>query len=507
VIAPVNVTVNTNPVISITVTQPSVCNAVDGSILVSGTGTGVVSWSGNATGASGSVALNYSIPSLGAGNYTVVFVDAASGCQSNSVSGSLNNPGAPVLNDVLDQLVCDSYTLPPITGSGLSGNQSYWTGTGASGTQYFPGDVITSTQTIYVYDANGSCSDEENGLIIINNTPVISALPDQTACGSYTLPSISGTNLTSLAAYYSGSLASGAYYSPGDVITASATFYIYDQAASCFDQDTFSVQILPLPDVTSIGGGNTYCQGDVVDPIEVFATGVPSWTVNYTVDGMAQTATGSANPISLGSAAGVYVVTGISDANCSNTAAGTQTILINPIPPAPNAGIDSTYCSVWEIIPIFVSGQGGTFTWYDESGIVIGSGPTYLPSNISGITTYFVTQTVAGCEGAASSVIIEVTDCEIALPTAFTPNGDGSNDDWEIVDLDLIYPDNVIRIYSRWGNLLFKHDSSADGPYDQHRWDGTFEGSAMPVGSYYFIIETGLENEEAITGTVSIIKN
>ncbi|MFN5910486.1 MAG: gliding motility-associated C-terminal domain-containing protein, partial [Bacteroidota bacterium] len=85
-------------------------------------------------------------------------------------------------------------------------------------------------------------------------------------------------------------------------------------------------------------------------------------------------------------------------------------------------------------------------------------------------------------------------------------DGDGVNDEWEIVDLDAVYPGNVVTIYNRWGNVLYKHDSNTDGPYNQNRWDGTFNGDPLPVGSYYFIIDLGIDGEESNTGSVSILK-
>jgi hypothetical protein len=50
--------------------------------------------------------------------------------------------------------------------------------------------------------------------------------------------------------------------------------------------------------------------------------------------------------------------------------------------------------------------------------------------------------------------IAAVENCEITIPTAITPNGDQVNDTWEVVDLDAVYPDNVVKIYNRWGNLI-----------------------------------------------------
>jgi gliding motility-associated-like protein len=103
-------------------------------------------------------------------------------------------------------------------------------------------------------------------------------------------------------------------------------------------------------------------------------------------------------------------------------------------------------------------------------------------------------------------VTITIIQCDITIPTAFTPDEDGVNDTWEIIDLDAIYPDNVVTVFNRWGNIVFKHDSSVDGPYDSNRWDGTFKDEALPVASYYFVIDLNDAEKNTQTGTISILK-
>jgi gliding motility-associated-like protein len=58
------------------------------------------------------------------------------------------------------------------------------------------------------------------------------------------------------------------------------------------------------------------------------------------------------------------------------------------------------------------------------------------------------------------------------------------------VNIDVIYPQNVVRVFNRWGNLVFE---SPQGDYNNNRWNGTFKGELLPVGSFYYIIEPNLE--------------
>jgi gliding motility-associated-like protein len=509
-----SVTIFEVPVFTLNGTSPSVCNGSDGFIVISGlnpnttydltytddlVASGTISITADGSG-------NFTVTGLDAGDYAS-FVVTGNGCSgSNPDVIELLNPGAPNIAPLAPAVACDQYTLPTITGTNLTGNEAYYTGTNGTGTSYNAGDVITASTTIYLYDIDGTCFDEETFQITINNTPLMDNPGPQVACDSYTLPTITGTFLTGNEAYYSQTAGGGTTWDAGDELTSNQTVYIYDYIGNCDNQVSFTVTITPLPTVTGVTGGATYCAGETVTPIEVAVTGTADWTIEYTFNGVAQTATGSASPINLGNAAGAYTVTGVTDAGCSNTASGTQTIVVNAIPDAPMAGNDSTYCSAWTLAPMTATGTGGTMTWYSSTGSVLGTGSSFTPTSTEGTTLYYVTETLLGCEGASSEVMITINVCDITTPTAFTPDGDGVNETWQIVDLDIVYPDNVVRVYNRWGNLIYEHDSSVDGPYSSNEWDGTYKGEALPVGSYYFAIEFNNDDKDSSAGTVSILK-
>ena len=78
------------------------------------------------------------------------------------------------------------------------------------------------------------------------------------------------------------------------------------------------------------------------------------------------------------------------------------------------------------------------------------------------------------------------------------------NDTWELGSIDEIYPNNVVSIYNRWGNKLFE---SIQGAYNTNPWNGTYKDKALPVGSYYYIIEFNDNYTQNSNGIVSILKN
>jgi gliding motility-associated-like protein len=86
----------------------------------------------------------------------------------------------------------------------------------------------------------------------------------------------------------------------------------------------------------------------------------------------------------------------------------------------------------------------------------------------------------------------------IVIPNTFTPNGDGINDTWDIKNLQ-DYPNCIVRIYNRYGENLYSSIGYSIP------WDGTYKGTNLPVGVYYYIInlKTGVD---AIAGWVAIIR-
>ena len=406
----------------------------------------------------------------------------------------ITNPGA--------QSVCDSYSLGTFSGTNIF-SPTYWTQTGGQGTQLNIGDVISTSSTVYIYDQNGACTSEESFDITIIPTPSISNPGNQSACATYVLPIITGTNLSGSQEYFNNSQALGGT-SITSAITSSQTVYIFDANGACSDEESFQVTINSLP-TASISGGATYCQGDAITDISASVTGTPNFTLNYTLDGVAQTQSGTSTSFTLGSDAGIYVLVAISDANCTNSnLSSTQTIVINAIPNSPIAGTDTLYCT--NATPIDLLAQGsGSFTWYSDQTLsnILGTNATLVPAMNLGTTNYYVTETINGCEGPASIIVINVEECGIIIPTAFTPDGDQTNDSWTLQNIDQIYPKNIVSIYNRWGNLIYQSNA---GNYESQPWDGKYNDEELPVGSYYFIIEYNDDYTSGKSGIVSILK-
>jgi gliding motility-associated-like protein len=105
-------------------------------------------------------------------------------------------------------------------------------------------------------------------------------------------------------------------------------------------------------------------------------------------------------------------------------------------------------------------------------------------------------------EGCAFSVNINlfVTTLDIAIPNLFTPNGDELNDEFYIINPDLLYKITEFKVFDRWGEVV--HDA-ANTP-----WDGTYKGKNMPadIYVYLFIIKSMSGEEILLKGDVALMR-
>ena len=132
--------------------------------------------------------------------------------------------------------------------------------------------------------------------------------------------------------------------------------------------------------------------------------------------------------------------------------------------------------------PFQLQAQGGDFYQWTPSDNL--SNP-FIPNpvvTLSADAVYYVIATTSfGCATIDSIKLKVVKGPEIYIPTAFSPNGDGLNDKFNIVPVGLSALHDF-RIYSRWGQVLFTSKNSKNG------WDGTFKGVLQQQGTYVYMV-------------------
>ena len=91
---------------------------------------------------------------------------------------------------------------------------------------------------------------------------------------------------------------------------------------------------------------------------------------------------------------------------------------------------------------------------------------------------YLVKALVEDCVLVDSITIRWCEPC-LAIPNAFTPNGDGVNDFFAPI-LQCPFPDYNLQVFNRWGQLVFESQDPEKG------WDGTFDGLPAPSEVYFY---------------------
>ena len=87
---------------------------------------------------------------------------------------------------------------------------------------------------------------------------------------------------------------------------------------------------------------------------------------------------------------------------------------------------------------------------------------------------------------------------DLEIFNAVTPNGDGDNDVFIIRNIEL-YPENTVKIYNRWGVIVYETSSYGSvGNYFNGRSNGRVtiqEDELLPVGTYFYVVEYTVEGE------------
>jgi gliding motility-associated-like protein len=107
------------------------------------------------------------------------------------------------------------------------------------------------------------------------------------------------------------------------------------------------------------------------------------------------------------------------------------------------------------------------------------------------------------CGSSQDTLRIHLDACGEAsfnIPTVFTPNHDGSNDQFIIPNLHETYPDCEVTIINRWGSKVFESKGYSE-PFD-----GTFKGDDLPFGTYFYEIVSPNNDFKALKGSISIIR-
>jgi mucin-2 len=284
--------------------------------------------------------------------------------------------------------------------------------------------------------------------------------------------------------------------------------------------------ILPVPDVSgaTVSAGNAcvdFSNQVTITGANSLADGV--YNISYDLSG-ANIATGTAQ-LTINSGTGSFTIPASQLANAGNvTLTITQLVSTTGICGAAGNNFNVVVFNVSQLgTPVLIP-QGEEFCQSDNPTIaslsanITGSDPVIWYDAMSGGTAYSSTDllvngtiyyaaytAVSGCESAVRlPVTVDLTVCsDIIIPDGFSPNEDGINDEFVIVNLPETYPQFKLEIYNRYGNILYK------GNINTPNWNGTASqggmkmgGNVLPVGVYFYILEFNDGTREPVQGRV-----
>jgi gliding motility-associated-like protein len=248
-----------------------------------------------------------------------------------------------------------------------------------------------------------------------------------------------------------------------------------------------------------ISGPLTFCQSDPA--IKIKTTPNHSLTGKQEFKGPGITADGTFDPLMAGP--GTHTITYKFIAADANTACEYNTslqILVNPSAvvslPATYTVLEGNRITLQPTISI-LGGEAVTYEWSPAAGLSstnIANPVVFITNNVT--YTLTIKSAASGCVTTAKT-FVKVLKIPV-IPNAFTPNGDGINDTWEIKYLN-DYPNATVEILNRTGTRVFYSNGYSKA------WDGRLSNTDLPMGTYYYIISPN-SGRQPTAGYITIIR-
>jgi gliding motility-associated-like protein len=251
----------------------------------------------------------------------------------------------------------------------------------------------------------------------------------------------------------------------------SKTLYLRaENDEGCYGTGQFDIIVEPIPNIKTYEK-ITLCEGSEYSITLLPGIEFPSQTTDYTYEW----STGESSPSIVVTKEGKYTVLVKSKSGCSvkrtcdvnlSRLAQIKNISIQDLVPINYVAVE---VSNPENYRYKIQFENGTATPFQNLSVFV---------NVPGGFHELIIENIDGCGLVKRSFAV------LEASSFFTPNGDGTNDYWNLRGLDdSIYKNAVISIFDRYGKLLKQLNPSSIG------WDGNYNGQPLPSDDYWFTIK------------------
>ncbi len=379
-------------------------------------------------------------------------------------------------------------------------------------------------------NANLSASTTCQGSGVIVNIAGATGLADGNYQFNFSIPDATPTTGTTASVTISGG--SGVFTIPSTFFATAGNYTltvtgIVSLSSGCNNLNenasvNFQILTLPNPAGATITASNS-CE-NFANQVNIAGAGNLAdgvYNITYELSG-ANTATTTVS-VTFAGGNGSFTIPASDLTNAGATTVTITNLVSGAIPCGSSGGINPVTFTVSQLgTPVLIP-QGNEFCAADHptiatlSGNITGSDPVawydaatggtaYAPTDLlqNGVTYYAAYSNGSGCESVVRlPVTVNLTVCDdIVIPDGISPNGDGINDEFVIVNLPELYPRFTIEIYNRYGNILYK------GNINTPNWDGKSHeggikmGGDLPVGVYFFIVDFHDGSRQPVQGRV-----
>lgn len=412
------------------------------------------------------------------GTYQVSFtVTNSKGCMS-TIDTALVVRDRPLLSVPHDTLICNIDTIS-LSATGAAGtytwSPSYNINTTSGPTVLISPD-ITTTYTVSLTTVPG-CTSTDTTRVRVVNFVTLDAGRDTTICLTDPIrlkPSSDGLRYVWNPAE---TLNDPAVKMPVAVPVTSTTYTVIAYIGKCFSSDNIFVRTVPYPDVR-VSNDTSICYGD---RIQLSADGGAyyRWSPVLAVSNDAVQ-----NPFVSPPVTTTYTVSVTDTLGCPKPT--NKDIVITVIPPVPAFAGNDTVAVLEQPLQLQATGAE-IYKWSPASYLSdpdIADPIAKFVSDVGDKITYSVkVSTREGCFAYDTvSVRIYKTAPDIFVAEAFTPNHDGLNDVFRAIPVGIKQFD-YIKIYNRWGQLMFSTSNPTEG------WDGTFKGKDQATDTFVWMVK------------------